>query len=199
LACVFLLAWTRYAAFAAQLTSYWDLSPGTQADEVFYLLGVPPEVVGDFEQAGEQHFRAVYFTDPKKDPVNAIPAGKKAKDFSLWAYPAIESEPEGPSVTVEFDRPGGAVKEIACVALRVRTQPACPALLGVAVGSAEGDVIELLGAPTSSELSGVVKHLRYDDLGVRFTLEKGRVYILALRHAKPSASILIRRFLNRII
>lgn len=178
-------------SFLQRLRTYEDVTVNTSRGDVLYRLGYPPIVLGDLE-GGANPFRSVYYTDQRRDPRNAMPAGTEPNDYRSWSYEARNSY--SPDLTVEFDADGRVV-EVACIQLE-SARGYCSPLFGIRVGDTEEAMIARLGQPNQARLSGVAKIVRYNDIGAEFTLTRGRVYRLTLLRAKGSSDSIFTRYLR---
>ena len=141
--------------------------------------GVPlqcdPPVVYGAPQAGESVVHG-YFTDPKKNPANALPDGTDTDTFPTWAY--SNNDILNPHFDVTFDAKSGRVAKIDCVDQSDPPTSYCDRVAGLGIWDAEGRITSLLGAPTQQsidEKSGV-KTMEYGDIGVIFMLARQRVF-----------------------
>ena len=97
-------------------------------------------------------------------------------DGRVWRY-----SPAGSDLSMVFD--GGATR-ISCTDSRLEIF-GCADVLGVGIGASEDDVQWTLGPPTHMMYSGNDKVMRYDDLGLSFTLR--RYHVAAIDHFQRSS------------
>jgi len=181
-----------FARFDEGLNQYCNVKRTDRRADVLYRLGYPPEVIGPVPKNGGttwENMAPVYWTDAKVNPKNAMPSGTEVKDYNEWTYTSGDQLGPDGMLSVEFDPLDSSVISISCMGF---TANSCPPLATVRWNDTEDQVERKLGAPTRSALDGVSKTLWYDDVGLRFYLTKGRVYMLTLIPPKRRAFALLR-------
>lgn len=146
---------------------YADIGIGDAQKEVLYVLGPPPHFIDPAPPAndGNPFSKFGRVVDGKK------PEEKVAyTDSKEWLYTGYQRRTD-----VGFDKAGGRVTSVACFS---ESSYSCPSLYGIRDGSTEDDVLSQLGKPTSEELDGVTKTVRYPQYNLTLYLEKRRVYML---------------------
>lgn len=177
---VIAIGWLIFSGlrFASSLDRYAGVYRTDDRNEVLYRLGHPTGVLGPPEALqGACCFRMNY-TPGSTDPKDAMPSGKSESDFLGWTYEPAQDT----TVTVNFDSKNH-VESIACM---TGNKVGCSNLAGVYFDDTEEQVIRKLGRRHARyNLEGVVKTIRYDDLGIEFALTKNRVYMMTLlaKHA----------------
>lgn len=150
--------------------------------EVLYRLGSPSAVVEDTTEDG---WARIYYTDTTRDPGNALPSGVSIDSFNQWKWEAELNG--GVELDVGFDPQTNSVVSITCMVID-QTGQFCEPLNGIEIGATEEEVIAHLGQATRFRYSGASKTLRYDNLGVDYTLSRGRVYMMT-KFQEPAASV----------
>lgn len=143
---------------------------GETQSEVMYKLGYPPNVIGA-EPLGDWPGYPVYDTS-RNDPKNAMPAGTSIEDYLEWSYPQGERR-----IDLRFSAQSQRLESVTCYSASFQN---CPTLYGVRLGQSDTEVVEALGSPSRSSITGVAKILEYPALGLTLTLAKGRVYMMKL-------------------
>jgi hypothetical protein len=193
--------WAGLRSTKRQLAGYCGVKLGDSREEVRYRLGFPPFVVGEPEiLAGDpkNHWARIFNTDSTADPKNVMPSDKHVEDFFEWSYPFDVGAPNGPNVEVDFSKSNRLVS-IQCIDPSHVAAKSCPPLVGFRMGSSEEEITQRLGNPSRSEIDGISKRIRYDDLGVEFLLEKGAVYGLTLTKRSGGDLALVRELLGRMV
>lgn len=172
---VIAVGWMAFSAlrFANSLDRYAGVYRTDDRREVLYRLGHPAGVLGKPEVLQGMCCFQMNYVPGSSDPKNAMPDGKTESDFPGWTYePASDT-----TVTVNFD-PQDHVESVECLT----GQPnGCLSLAGIYFDDTEEEVIRKLGRRHARyKLEGMSKTIRYDDLGVEFTLMKDRVYMMSL-------------------
>jgi len=183
--------WHLYSSFSSSLKSLYGVKLDVQQDEVIYRLGVPEDVIGkaEFNSFYGDFVSRVYTVDPGTDTVNALPKGKSYKDFSEWTY----STETGSRLSIEFDSSRG-IKALTWYHDEC-DGAAWPSVANIKCGDGEEKVLEL-GRPTRIKLNGVSKSISYADIGVKYTLSKGKVYMVEINKAKSGKMAIFKRFLS---
>ena len=164
-----------YGRFGAQLSVLGGLALGDTHGDIRYKLGVPP-VVFDNADSGETGI-GVHYTDPEKDPANALPSGANINRYPIWSYNYGPS-PGGPRVDLTFDAGTGRVTKITCIDSSDPPTSYCGRIVGAGIGDPEFRIAALFGSPLRQSIddrSGV-KTMDYSDIGVLFLLARQRVY-----------------------
>ena len=150
--------------------TYMGFRLGETQSEVMYKLGYPPNVIGA-EPLGDWPGYPVYDTS-RNDPKNAMPAGTSIEDYLEWSYPQGERR-----IDLRFSAQSQRLESVTCYSASFQN---CPTLYGVRLGQSDTEVVEALGSPSRSSITGVAKILEYPALGLTLTLAKGRVYMMKL-------------------
>lgn len=177
--------------FSRFLDVYENIAINSTRAEVRYRLGPPPMVLGELE-SGEFPGRPGYYTDRAVDPLNAMPEGTDPDDYDIWSYGHTSDSDQ--ELMIEFDEAGLAT-EVSCMQMN-NPYSSCSPLFGVRIGDSEEEMIARLGHPNSERISGPSKIIRYTDIGVEFTLTRGRVYRLTLTREKGEAHSIFLRYVR---
>jgi hypothetical protein len=194
-AVLFCVGWTLhvYGQFGQQLSFLGGIVLGDTRGEIRYKLGVPSVVYGN-DGSGEARMRA-YYTDPEKDPTNAVPAGADIDVYPIWSYN------NGPSLSAHldltFDPNSRRVIKITCVDQSDPPTGYCGRLVGAGIGDAELRITALFGSPTRQSIDEKtgVKTMDYNDMGVVFVLARRRVYGISVVGTGPRKQASLDRFL----
>jgi hypothetical protein len=181
-----------YSRLTVQLATLGGVTLGDSRGEVRYKRGDPPVVYAE-PQSGEAVVHG-YFTDPNKDPANALPEGTDADSFPTWAY--FSNATLNPRFDVTFDAKTGRVTRIDCVDQSDPPTSYCDRVAGVGVWDVEARITSLLGAPTrqSIEEKSGVKTMDYGDIGLVFLLKRQRVFGIYLYGSQSRRPIPMNRF-----
>jgi hypothetical protein len=162
--------WSRLPAITSPQTEYAGIRLGVGPDEVLYIKGYPEEVLGEMIGGEWPGFKLVIVT---KD----LEKGKDVHDYQDWIYEGSLNRIE---VTLNAEKTAVAV--INCYSND--SQRRCPSILGVTDGDSEQEVIRKLGAPGTSQITGVTKFISYPNAGIHLWLTKERVYLLGINDRK---------------
>jgi hypothetical protein len=168
------LSYRSYSRLTVQLASFGGVSLGDSRGGVRYKRGDPPVVYTE-PKAGESVVHG-YYTDPKKNPNNALPDGTDTDTFPTWAY--SNNDNLNPRFDVTFDVKSGRVAKVDCVDQSDPPTSYCDRVAGLGIWDAESRITLLLGAPTQQaidETSGV-KTMNYSDIGLAFMLKRQRIF-----------------------
>jgi hypothetical protein len=182
-----------YARLGEQLSSLGGIALGNTRGEIRYLLGVPPVVYGD-EEPGQTVVR-LYYTDPQKDPLNAMPEGSDINSYHTWSY--NNGSGLDPHLDLTFDAKSGRIIRIDCVDKSEEPTGYCARLAGAGIGDPESRIVWLFGDPTHEaidEKSGV-KTMDYSDIGLLFLLTRQRVYSISVLGTESPKQVPFNRFL----
>ena len=160
--------WQELPQKIERQTAYAGLRLGMTQDEVMYVKGYPPFVLGE-ELTDPQWKGFMTVVDTKN-----LEKGKRAIDYRDWSYEEYEH-----NINVAFNPARTAVTVIQCYSKDKVYR--CPELGGVRDGDSEKEVLRKLGNPTSSKIDGVTKEMSYRDFNIEIWLTKEEVYMLALR------------------
>jgi hypothetical protein len=175
------LAFAGYSWWRARPRPQTEYYGATFADgkaEIQYKLGSPDHVLDPTPISGLGPGWELILnvnSDPAKDK-NSVPAGTTIRDYDELEYDQVG---DANSVTVSFRKSNSRVNEIKCIALH-HDVAGCKPVMGISVGTTEDELRQRLGQPTAEHLDGVTKSMLYRNLHLEFTLEKQRVYILAV-------------------
>lgn len=148
-------------------TVYAGLRLGMSQDEVLYLRGYPPSVLGEAVSDPKwKGFHVVLET-------NKLPEGKTAADYRYWSY-----RDNYRTIEIVFNDERNAVVAVQCYSDDKLGR--CPAIAGVQDGEYETNVLRKLGDKPTSKLNGTTKTLTYPDLGIRLWLAREQVYRLEI-------------------
>jgi hypothetical protein len=164
--------WGRLPAATYPQTEYAGLRLGIGPDEVIYIKGYPPEVLGPPDKGYEWAGQTVIYTEN-------LEKGERVEDYKNWSY-----DDSFKRIEVTFNTEKTAVVDILCYSSD--SQRRCPPIFGVADGDSEQDVIRKLGPPGTSRIEGVTKHISYPAVGIDLWLGKERVYMLSIYNRKLS-------------
>jgi hypothetical protein len=165
-----LYVWSRLPANIYPQTEYAGLRLGISPDEVMYIKGYPPEVLG--AAAKEDEWPGQPVIDTKN-----LETGQRIQDYKDWAY-----EDSFNRIDVTFNAEKTGVVKIGCYSNDRHRR--CPPIFGVADGDSEQDVILKLGPPGTSQITGVTKVISYPNVGIELWLSKERVYMLGINDRK---------------
>jgi len=153
-----------------KVIEYQGISLGSSKDEVWYSLGVPNNVL--FPPEYEKQIKGFFQRHATKEEIKKAPDGEKG--FNTWQY-----EKKGTRVDINFDPSTGKVNEIGCyVSLGEWTDVRACRVNGIGALDSEDRVIDVLGKPFSSSISGLTKELLYPNLNMKIILEKKYVYYI---------------------
>jgi hypothetical protein len=188
-------AFRAYVQLGEQLSGLGDIAVADTRGEIRYKRGVPPIVYGDEDPANAGGLR-IYYTDPLKDPDNALPEGADINSYRTWGYD--NGSRLSTHLDITFDVKSGRVAKIDCIDQLDPPTTFCPPLVGIGIGDPESRVTALLGWPTRQAINDKtgVKTMLYDDLGVGFVLSMQRVYGLSVVGAQGYKRVSIMRFLD---
>jgi hypothetical protein len=183
-----------FLSFRRDLQTTHLIKLGDSRAEVAYRLGYPPMVLGAREPVvigGKPvgfSSRVFYVTGPKGDE-NTMPPSQSANDYNEWMF---SPDDVGTDLLVEFDK-ADKVRGITCTAHD--DNPFACWLAGRWNGDTE-EVVLKLGTPTRTTITDVSKSIDYEDIGVGFTLTRGKAY--SFRRTEPTAGevAIMRRYIN---
>lgn len=148
------------------LTEYADIKLGDSPQQVRYVLGQPVEYLVTKEEVGNPWSKFPRVVKPEEDQDGSLLSQSKT-----WQYPTRRDT----RIDVEFDKPGGIVVSVSCYSDSIYS---CPEVLGLRDGTDEDEVLEHLGAPTTEELRGASKVMRFNNLNLTLYLVKKKVYMV---------------------
>jgi hypothetical protein len=146
-------------------TQYAGLKLGISPQEVMYIKGYPPVVLG--QENADPEWKG-FFTIIK---TSELEKGKKVTDYKNWSYDHYKH-----NINVEFNNERTAVIRIQCYSEDKIAR--CPSIGSVWDGTSEQEALRKLGGPAEQRIDGVSKSVRFPNLGVRLTLTQEQVYIL---------------------
>jgi len=187
----------KFREFYRDLKKYGGIDITDTKADVMYRLGYPIAVVGVAPKLadGSGGAPAIYVTIKNADPKDSLPPGKRIEDFDEWTYQVGKDTDLETTMHVEFDPASSKVDSIYCIDLREGdTYRLCPSLAGVKDGDSEDQVKDKLGKFTRSRHDGLLKTVRYDDLGVEFVLRRERVYLLRNYRTKGDIPSMLWRY-----
>lgn len=182
---------SQYHAFFQSIRAFNGIELQAPRSEVLYRLGIPNYVLGEpeYDSTFEGYMQPVYELDASSKDPNALPNGKSYKDFQEWMY----SEANGISrLTIQIDSTNH-VKSLEWFHSECN-QTAWGPVAGVRCGDDESVVMNL-GKPSTVSVKDVSKTVKYADIGVTFTLTKGKVYMVRTHAVKLSKWVVFKRFL----
>jgi len=149
------MEWKKYSDNKPyKVTKYAEVTLGDAQKEIVYILGPPPN-----------------FISPTRSADNIGPEIQPSYNDSIeWLYPD-----ETKRIDLGFDAPRGQVFSIACYSEGYFN---CPTLFGIHDGSSEDEVLSHLGKPSTEEVDGVTKTIRYPQYNLTLYLTKRKVYML---------------------
>lgn len=190
-----------FLSFRRDLQSVQRIRLGDSRQEVTYRYGFPPYVLGPREPTVIGGKLVGYDSPllavggPESDQ-NTMPKSKAVKDYDEWLFNSGGFGPEGGTdLVVAFDK-GGRVKEITCTAHG--DNPFACWLAGRWNDDSEEEVLKL-GTPTRTTITDVSKTIEYDDIGVTFTLTRGKAYSFTRNKPTKGEWALFRRYVNTLL
>jgi hypothetical protein len=148
-------------------TQYAGLKVGMHKDEVKYVKGMPTDVLEPLTTEGEMKgWQGIITTS------ELLKQGKSVDDYNTWQYDLGEAR-----LDLDFD-PQSRLIVVSCYSPTYSSK--CPSIGGLTVGVTEKEIVSRLGAPDDARLDGITKSLYYKNLGIYFTLEKERVYMIGV-------------------
>jgi outer membrane protein assembly factor BamE (lipoprotein component of BamABCDE complex) len=184
----------EFRAFSRSLESFAGLSLGTDRDEVLYRLGHPDNVIDlpEYDSDFGGMMSRVYDVDEDETDVNGIPEGKTFNDYHEWVYLNVNPNSR---LSVTFDS-AARVESLNWYAEECGRKAWEP-VAGIRCNDSENEVFDL-GKPTFSKIHGTTKTIRFDDIGLKIILTKGRVYMIEVNSQYREFKALSRRFLVSI-
>jgi hypothetical protein len=153
-----------------KVSEYQGISLGSSKDEVWYSLGVPYEVLFPLEEMKE--IKGFWQRFATKEEIKKAPNGEKG--FNTWQY-----EKKGYRIDINFDPLTGKVNQIGCyVSHGEWTDVTACRVNGIGALDSEDRVIDILGKPSSSSISGLTKELLYPNLNMKIILKQKSVYYI---------------------
>lgn len=149
-----------------KIEEYHGVKIGDKADDLIYKKGVPSEVLGP--ETYDKEFG--YSREVKKIESNNLGVEKEVLKFEGWYIEITDNY----SLAVYFNRPGGEVSSIVCTSRGGRE--GCQSVNGVTIGTTEEDLTKKLGVADKENLEGRIKTAQYENLRLKFMLEKEKVY-----------------------
>ncbi len=164
-----------------KVSEYQGISLGNSKDEVMYSLGVPNEVLFPLEElknarnlSSMNEVGGFWQRFATKQDIEKTPDGKKG--FNSWQY-----EKKGYRIDIDFDPLTGKVNQIGCyVSLGEWTDIRACRVNGIGALDSEDRVIDILGKPSSSSISGLTKELLYPNLNMKIILQQKSVYYIKI-------------------
>jgi len=157
-------------------TEYAGLRLADTMAEVKYAEGYPPFVVQNPENAKADGNPFSFF---EVIETKTLSGDQKLEDCRSWEYPDDQSKVR---IDVEFDAPTKTLNSIFCYS---EGSNACPAILGISVGTDEAAILADLGKPSEERIDGITKIMKYNSLNAWFYLTKKKVYMLGLKSDRP--------------
>lgn len=168
--CVLYFSLMYISNLPKKVNEYQGISLGSSKDEVWYALGVPDEVLFPPEKSTE--FKGIWQKFATKEDIKKAPDGEKG--FNSWQY-----KKKGYRVDIHFDSLTGKVKAIGCyVSPNDWTDITACKVNGIGALDSEDRVIDVLGKPFSSSISGLTKELLYPNLNMKIILKQKSVYYI---------------------
>jgi len=146
-------------------THYAGLTLGMAPQEVMYIKGYPPLVIGD--ESAESGWKGWF----KVIKTAELETGKKVTDYKHWSYEQYKY-----TINVAFNEERTAVIGIHCHSEDKIAR--CPSIGSVSDGTSEQEALRKLGGPAEQRIEGVSKLFRFPDLGVKLSLTQEQVYAL---------------------
>ena len=166
---LFFLIW-YFNNLPKKVSEYQGISLGSSKDEVWYSKGVPNEVLFPLEEMKE--IKGFWQRHATKEEIKKAPNGEKG--FNTWHY-----EKKGIRVSIDFDPLTGKVNKIGCyVSLKDWTDVRACRVNGIGALDSEDRVIDILGKPSNSLISGLSKELLYPNLNMKIILKQKSVYYI---------------------
>jgi hypothetical protein len=164
----------------APQTAYAGLRLGMGQDEVMYIKGYPPSVLGKAPKAPEAKGpwdRYGWWDDPVVVETKTLGDGQRVQDYRDWSYQYRHSR-----IDVTFNPEHTAVIAIQCYSHDSLGH--CPSIAGASDGNSEQEVIRKLGPPDTSRIDGVAKSLDSRTHGIPLWLTKEQIYMLGIYDPK---------------
>lgn len=110
----------------------------------------------------------------------------------MWRY-------SSPHILVVYDPSTVRSESITCIQEPTGSSAACPGVLGVKIGDAEQDILEILGTPTYESIANGRKTVHFQEVGYSFILE--RLHVVGIRKTPSEGDLLgsVNRFLIWLI
>ena len=137
-------------------TTYTDLILGMTMADVRYVKGNPK-----YLRSGNPFYDLATGFTPTRGMSDA-----KIDAFIRWYYENSQQ------IEINFNPSTRRLESIGCEPTR---SGRCPLLFGVRDGATEATVINRLGKPSGLEIENGTKTIAYDNLGVWFSLENGKI------------------------
>jgi hypothetical protein len=163
--------WNDLPTFILKQNEYAGLRLGMTQEEVQYIKGHPPTVLGEAEGEGEwKGFK------PNIATTN-LEKGKRVEDYQEWSY-----DVNADRIDLDFGPAKTGLVVIECYSSdRLKR---CPAIAGITDGNTEQEVIKKFGRPDTAYIEGVAKFLYYKNIGVHFWLAKEQVYMIGINDTR---------------
>jgi hypothetical protein len=187
----FLLLASGYANFRTSTLQANGIRLSDSRPEVMYRLGVPTYVLDD--DASTDKWMLMYQVDGT-DPVNRMPEGTKVEDYREWEYDEAPDR-STPRFQVTFDEQGNVE---ALTWISTDYGASWGPVARVRSGDSE-EKLRSLGVPTKESIDGVSKRMEFADLGLAFTLTKGRVYMVEIRRHESNFFSTARRYVRSLL
>ena len=182
----------KFNDFQKQLSVYNNISINDKQNRVVYLFGVPDNVLGPVEIGDFGLSQRVYEVNGPEGNKNNMPSGTKIEDYNEWVY---EQKNSFNRFEIEFDSTGN-VKIISCYSKNMNFSDWGP-IAGIYSGDNEEKILKL-GKPTFDTIEDVTRIVDYSDIGIKYYLSKGQVYMAKMYQPKKGKGAIINRFLKTL-
>ena len=173
--CPYLISLTK------KVTEYQGISLGESKDKVKSVLGMPsrvafPSVKKDLILENKSIIHDVEITSfAKKNEIEADP--RKEKAFNEWVF-----EKKGYSLFIKFNPATDKVNLISCYVFDgAKIDSNDCSVDGIKALDTEEHVIEILGRPSLTTLTGTVKIISYPKLNLYISIEKNAVFNIRVK------------------
>ncbi len=153
-------------------TQYAGLKIGMSPQEVMYIKGYPPTVLGEEVDPQWKGFLKIIKS-------NELEKGKVVTDYRHWSYDQYKH-----NINVEFDKQRNALIAIRCYSEDKLSRR--PSVGNVTDGTREQEALRRLRSAAEQRIDGVSKALRFPELGLKLTLTKEEVYIVEVYDQKSA-------------
>ena len=181
-----------YQDFHHELTIFNNVRLTDRRTDVMYRLGSPTHVLGPIERHDSGEWQTVFTVDgPVGDP-NTKPSNTRLEDYNEWVYEKANGISR---LTVEFDT-AALVKSISWYCDSADSLGWGP-VAGIRNGDSEEKILSL-GNPSINSIEHTTKTIEFADIGLKFLLTKGKVYMVTLKRPTKSESTIFWRFLHTL-
>jgi hypothetical protein len=189
------LLFHHYFLFTQSLKNFNGIYRWASRSEVLYRLGIPDRVIESpkYDSSFGDYLSRVYDVNGPLGDINSLPKGMGYKDYNEWVYEKTDGYSR---MSIVFD-----TNQLAKSLIWYNNgdcETAWRPVGRIVCGDSEEDILEDLGDPDSSRIKDVSKTMNYVDIGITFTLTKGKVYMIETHNTDMHWYSSFRRFLNGI-